>query len=77
MGSTKQFYVVLTLVKRATQRLADLFTEWTVDYNTVEAMALIEQLLNVVPEDLHMWLNEKKPTTVAEAGRLADDCTGV
>ena len=57
-------------------RLADLFKKWTVDCSTVEAVAekmLTEQLLNAMPEDLRVWLSEKKPTTVAEAGRLADD----
>ena len=58
-------------------RLADLLKKWTVDCNSVEAIAekmLVELLLSAMPEDLRVWLSEKKPTTVAEAGRLADDC---
>ena len=34
---------------------------------------LIEQLLNAMPEDLRVWLSEKKPATGSEAGRLADE----
>ena len=56
-------------------RLADLFKKWTIDCDTVEAIAekmLIEQLLNIMPADLRVWLSEK-PTTGLEVGRLADD----
>ena len=42
----------------------------------MEAMAeklLIEQILDTMPVELHIWLSEKKPTTGREAGKLADD----
>jgi len=34
---------------------------------------VIEQLLNTKPMQLHVWVAERKPTTAAEAGQLADD----
>ena len=33
----------------------------------------MEQLLDSVPVELRIWVRERKPRTVAEAGRLADD----
>ena len=33
----------------------------------------MEQLLNSVPVGVRIWLSERKPKTVAEAGSLADD----
>jgi len=32
-----------------------------------------EQLLNTLPQDIQIWVQERKPTTSSEAGRLADD----
>ena len=32
-----------------------------------------EQLLNTMPNDLRIWIGERKPKTYHEAGRLADD----
>ena len=32
-----------------------------------------EQLLNTLPEDVRVWVSERKPTTSAEAGQLAED----
>ena len=32
-----------------------------------------EQFLNVLPSGVHMWVNERKPKTSAEAVALADD----
>ena len=54
-------------------RLADLFKKWTIDCDTVETVVekmLIEQLLNIMPANLRVWLSEKKPTTGLEVGRL-------
>ena len=35
-------------------------------------LLVIEQLVNVMPADLKIWINERKPTTALEAGGLAD-----
>jgi hypothetical protein len=32
-----------------------------------------EQLLNMLPEDVWLWVYERKPKTSAEAGALAED----
>ena len=56
--------------------LGDLFRKWTADCTTVEAVAekmITEQLLNMMPNDLRIWLSEKKPTSCREAGCWADD----
>ena len=57
-------------------RLQDLVMKQTLECTTVEQMAektVIEQLLNTKPMQLHVWVAERKPTTAAEAGQLADD----
>ena len=36
---------------------------------------VIEQLMNTLPSDVHVWVRERKPDTVAGAGQLADDYT--
>ena len=57
-------------------RLGDLLAKWTKDCKTVEEMAeliAIEQLLNSLPTSVRIWVSERKPTRVTEAGQLADD----
>ena len=57
-------------------RLADLLRKWTSNCASVEEVVekiLMEQLLTTVPDDLRVWLSEKKPATCLEAGRMADD----
>ena len=34
---------------------------------------MLEQLLNALPEEVRIWVKERKPKTSAEAGQLADD----
>ena len=56
--------------------MTDLFHKWTADCDTVAAISeklLIEQLLDTMPTELRIWLSEKKPATMREAGKLADD----
>ena len=36
-------------------------------------MMVREQLLNMLPEDVRLWVYERKPKTSAEAGELAED----
>ena len=36
-------------------------------------MIVVEQFLNTLPSNTRIWVTERKPKTVAEAGRLADD----
>ena len=57
-------------------RMADLFHKRTTDCDTVEAISeklLIKQLLDTMPTELRIWLSEKKPATMREAGKLSDD----
>ena len=57
-------------------RLGDLFRKWTSDCTSVHAVIekiVTEQLLNTMPDDLCIWISERKPKTYREAGRLADD----
>ena len=57
-------------------RMLDLARKWnrecTTKEDVLEALTT-EQLLNVLPEKMHVWLRERKPRTCAEAGELADD----
>ena len=56
-------------------RLHDLASKWTAECSTVEEVVklVVEQLATIMPADLRIWLAERKPTTGAEAGKLADD----
>ena len=56
----------------------DLTRKWTrkcEDVDAVREVIAVEQLLNSMPVGLRIWVRERKPKTVAEAGRLADDYT--
>ena len=57
-------------------RLNDLFSRWTKDCSSreeIQDMMVKEQLLNMLPEDVRLWVYERKPKTSAEAGELAED----
>ena len=57
-------------------RLLDLAKKWLTDSDTADKMIeklVLEQLLDIAPYDLRVWLCERKPKTVTEAGSLADD----
>ena len=59
-------------------RVMDLTRKWTrkcADADAVREVIAVEQLLNSMPVGLRIWVRERKPKTVAEAGRLADDYT--
>ena len=43
------------------------------DVDEVQEVIAVEQLLNSVPVSFRIWVRERKPKTLAEAGRLADD----
>ena len=56
--------------------LKDLMTKWTASCWTIQEIRekfTVEQLLKTMPTDLRVWVAERKPTTAAEAGKLADD----
>ena len=57
-------------------RTMDLLHKWTRGCERLAdalEMFAMEQLLNSVPVGVRIWVSERKPKTVAEAGRLADD----
>ena len=57
-------------------RMTDLFRKWIANCDSVEKITeklLIEQLLDIMPTDLRIWLGEKNPSSSREAGKLADD----
>ena len=57
-------------------RLQDLATKWMQEHkNADEQKDLIvrEQLINSLPDDVRIWVKERKPKTSEEAGALADD----
>ena len=55
-------------------RVMDL-TRKCADVDEVQEVIAVEQLLNSMPVGIRIWVRERKPKTVAEAGRLADDYT--
>ena len=59
-------------------RLADLADKWTHGYTTVEEvkdLIVKEQLIDTLPENIRVYVKERKPATSQEAGELADDHT--
>ena len=45
--------------------------KWTANYE--KYLYIVEQLLKTMPTDLRVWVAERKPTTAAEDGQLAED----
>ena len=55
-------------------RLNDHFKRWVASQSiALEELVTIEQFLVGVPEDLRIWLREKKPNSLRQAATLADD----
>ena len=55
-------------------RLKDHFTQWTKDQPiAVEELMVLDQFLYGVPEDLRVWLKERRPGSLQQAMKLADD----
>ena len=54
-------------------RMSDLLERWTVGCRSVAELRemLLEQLLNVMPPELRIWVNERKPKSADEAATLA------
>ena len=62
--------------RELTTRLNDLFARWTRECTSkdeLQDLMVKEQLLNMLPEDVRVWVQERKPKTSAEAGELAED----
>ena len=57
-------------------RLHDHFTRWTKEQRMpIEELMVLDQFLAGVPEDLRVWLKERKPESLQRAMELADDYT--
>ena len=57
-------------------RLDDFATKWLQGCCTVQEVkdrVVLEQLLNSLPENVRIWVMERKPKSSEEAGKLADD----
>jgi transposase InsO family protein len=57
-------------------RIMDLIEKWTKNCSNLKELReliAVEQLVNTLPTDLRIFVSERKPRTVAEAGELADD----
>ena len=57
-------------------RLTDLANKWLKDCTTATAVidqVILEQLLNTLPQEVRVWVRERKPKTSAEASQLVDD----
>ena len=55
-------------------RLRDHFEKWTKE-GDIPLEDLMEQFIQCVPEELTVWIKEKKPTSVRQAAELADTYT--
>ena len=51
----------------------DLSKKWMRDYSNVKDIhkAVVEEFINSLPNNICVWIKERKPTTSLEAGQLA------
>lgn len=59
-----------------TTQLKTLTTKWLAGCDSIATVfekLVIEQMLDILPQDLRVWLCERKPMTGDEAAALADD----
>ena len=63
--------------KNWSDRLRDHFKRWTKAKPgvTIEELMMIDQFLQFVPEELAVWLMERKPQTLEKVAELADEYT--
>ena len=58
-------------------KLKDLFTKWvqpaTKTKEEVSEAMILEQLLDVMPPELKVWVRERKPKSLKEASEMADN----
>ena len=58
-------------------RLKDLFTKWvqpgSKTKEEVSDIMVVEQLLDVMPPELKVWVRERKPKSLKEASEMADN----
>ena len=50
--------------------------KWSEGCNSVEELReliVVEQLLDMLPVDIRIWVHERKPKSSAQAGKLADN----
>ena len=63
-------------VAESLARLDDLATKWMKSCTTrdeLKDLVILEQLLTMLPEDVRLFVRERKPKTSVEASKLADD----
>ena len=56
--------------------LHDLLEKWMKTCDTLEKVKekiVIEQVLKTMPQDLRIWLQDRKPTSEDQTGQLSDD----
>ena len=57
-------------------RLQDLSRKWTKDKTSAEEIVdlmVTEQFLTTLPQELRVWVTDRKPKTSTEAGQMADE----
>ena len=55
-------------------RIGDHFSRWVASQPiALEELVKLEQFITGVPEDLRIWLQERKPNSLRQAAALADD----
>ena len=62
--------------RELTARLVDLASKWLQDCTSVaevKDLVVMEQLINMLPVDVRIFVKERKPKTSEEAAKLADD----
>ena len=60
--------------RKYADHLGDHFIRWTDSQSIpLKELIMLEQFLTEVPEDLQIWLRERKPTSLRQAATLADD----
>ena len=61
---------------RSRTAIMDLLRKWIRECTSMEEameVGAVEQMLNSLPAEMRVWVCERRPKTVAEVGKLADD----
>ena len=80
LGYRVRFQVVMQKSDEAyaemATRVMHLLWKWMRECTSMEEVlevVAVEKMLNSLPAEMRVWVCERKPRTVAEVGRLADD----
>ena len=74
-GRAQQAYAALSPEEAGDYAKLEKWIQSCKSVQEVKDMVILEQLLNTLPDEVRIWVVERKPKSSLEAGQLADDYT--